>query len=274
MLTTLAILALGLCLIPAGVIVAIQRSMVFPRHLLPPLTRHTGLADDVEDVIVETADGERLYGLWKKPAPRCPVVVSFHGNAATPGEAAERFSSGRWADNGWGVLAIAYRGYPGSTGSPSETGLLADGDAAFAFVERTAPGSPVLVHGYSIGTGVAVAMAASHKVIGVYLEAPYASLVGMAKLHFPYLPGFLMRDPMRSDLRIGKVEAPILAIHGRQDTIIPLASAQALFDKAPSTSRLIEVNGDHISIFGQIDEVAEPTFRQACAGKALQGAAQ
>jgi uncharacterized protein len=264
----LAILAICLLLVAVGAIFAAQRHMVFPRHLLPPVERLAGLPPEVQEVTVETADGERLYALWKQPVPGCGMVVTFHGNASSPGYAAERFSAGPWAQNGWGVLAIAYRGYPGSTGTPSEAGILADGEAAIAAVKKAVPDPPILVHGHSMGTGVAVAMAGTHKVAGVYLEAPYASLLAMAKLHFPYLPGFLMRDPMRSDLRIGKITAPILAIHGKQDPVIPVAAARDLISKAAPSSRLIEVNGDHVSILGMADDEAEAKFRTACMAEA------
>jgi uncharacterized protein len=153
-----------------------------------------------------------------------------------PGWAADRFSTGPWAAHGWGVLAITYRGYPGSTGSPSEAGILADGEAAIAFVRKSAPESAILVHGHSLGTGVAVAMAATHPVLGAYLESPYASLLSLAKRQFRYLPGFLMRDPMRSDLRVARVKAPVIAIHGKQDPVIPVSSARELIAKVTSNS--------------------------------------
>jgi fermentation-respiration switch protein FrsA (DUF1100 family) len=134
-----------------------------------------------------------------------------------------------------------------------------------AFVQKAAPNAPVLVHGHSLGTGVAVAMAAIHPVIGAYLEAPYASLLSLAKRQFRYLPGFLMRDPMRSDLRVARVKAPVIAIHGKQDPVISVSSARELIAKVTSNSRLIEVDGDHVSILGEADVEAEEFFRLAVA---------
>jgi fermentation-respiration switch protein FrsA (DUF1100 family) len=138
---------------------------------------------------------------------------------------------------------------------------LADGEAAMAFVRKAAPESAILVHGHSLGTGVAVAIAATHPVIGAYLEAPYASLLSLAKRQFRYLPGFLMRDPMRSDMRIVNVKAPIIAAHGKQDPVIPVAAAKELIPKVTSNSRLIEVDGDHVSILGVADADVEEFFR-------------
>jgi len=260
-LTIIISVVVGIWLAIALLVFFTQRHLVFPRHLLPPVARMEQLTPEVQEVTVETADGERLYGLWKAPQAGRPVVVSFHGNASAPGWAADRFSTGPWAAHGWGVLAIAYRGYPGSTGSPSETGILADGEAAISFAQKAAPESAILVHGHSLGTGIAVAMAATHPVLGAYLEAPYVSLLSLAKRQFRYLPGFLMRDPMHSDTRIVNVKAPIIAVHGKQDPIIPVSSARELIGKVTSNSRLIEVDGDHVSILGEADAEVEEFFR-------------
>jgi hypothetical protein len=83
--------AIGIWLAIALLVFFAQRHVVFPRHLLPPVSRMEQLAQDVQEVTVETADGERLYGLWKAPRVGRPVVVAFHGNASAPGWAADRF---------------------------------------------------------------------------------------------------------------------------------------------------------------------------------------
>ena len=74
-----------------------------------------------------------------------------------------------------------------------------------------------------------------------------------------------MRDPMRSDVRIIKVTAPVIAIHGKQDPVIPVSSARELLGKVTSNSRLIEVDGDHFSILGEADVEVEEFFRRAVA---------
>jgi fermentation-respiration switch protein FrsA (DUF1100 family) len=108
-------------------------------------------------------------------------------------------------------------------------------------------------------------MAADHPVLGAYLEAPYASLLSLAKRQFRYLPGFLMRDPMRSDVRVARVKAPVIAIHGKQDPVIPASAARDLIAKVTSNSRLIEVDGDHVSILGEADVEVEEFFRHTVA---------
>jgi fermentation-respiration switch protein FrsA (DUF1100 family) len=162
------------------------------------------------------------------------------------------------------VLAIAYRGYPGSTGSPSEGGLIADSDAAYREIAARAPGAPVLLHGHSLGAAVAVAVARRVPHLGLYLEAPFDSLAAVAAGRFPYLPtGLLLRDSFRSDDRIAAAGAPVLIVHGALDRVVPVAHAQRLAERAGPRAKLEIVEGDHVSILGERDAEAEALFRPA-----------
>lgn len=248
-------------LIASAILFAYQRWVVFPTYMVP-------MADDwtwpgVKRVAVRTADGETLRGYWRPPAPGAGVVVTFHGNGSMPEPHAARFASGPWLRNGWGVLAVAFRGYPGSTGSPSEEGILADGEAATAFVRSEAPGAAVLFHGHSLGTGVAVAQAARHPSKGLYLEAAYSSLSAVARYRAPYMPTFLLWDTMRSEDRIAPVSAPILMVHGDADPLIPPAIGRRLAAAASRPVDFLEIPGDHMSLLGERDDLAEATFRNA-----------
>ncbi|ACL55401.1 alpha/beta hydrolase [Methylobacterium nodulans] len=239
---------------------ALQRDLIYPgaRGLLhgrrdPP--------PGVETISIRTADGETLRALWRAPAPGCGIVVSFHGNASMPEMHAERFVRDPWAAHGWGLIAIAYRGYPGSTGRPSESGLIADGLAALAEAGRRAPGTPALLHGHSLGTAVAVAVAAEHPPLGLYLEAPFDSMTAMARMRFPFLPTALLRDPYRSDRRIGAVTGPIVIVHGDDDPVIPTKFGLRLARAAPAGTRFEVVEGDHVTLLGRKDAEAEALFR-------------
>lgn len=255
-------LAIAVWACTAALALAGQRYLVFPAYLVrvPADWSWNG----VERVAVATADGETLKGYWRPPAPGAPVVVSFHGNAAYPEPHAERFAAPPWSTAGWGMLAVAYRGYPGSTGSPSEAGLLADGEAALAFVEARAPGAGLLLHGHSLGSGVAVALAARHPAKGLYLEAPYSSVLAVARHRAPLLPTALLRDTFRSDERIGAVRARTVLVHGDADPVIPDRFGRELAGAArPGVASFLSVRGDHFSIFGEADEAQEPLFRAA-----------
>lgn len=273
----LSLLVSALVALYAGAILLLA---LFQRHLIYPgafrsqvVAAERGAPAGTQALSLETADGERLLGFWRPPAPGCGVVLSFHGNGSRPEPAAARFASGPWRAGGWGVLAIAYRGYPGSTGSPSEEGLIADAEAAYRAAMARAPGAPVLLHGHSLGAAVAVAAANRLPHLGLYLEAPFDSLAAVAAARFPYMPtGLLLQDSFRSDTRIAAAAGPILIVHGRRDGVVPLPHAQRLAERAGPRARLTVLDGDHVSILGRQDAEAEAAFRPAstCTDPAAQ----
>jgi uncharacterized protein len=152
--------------------------------------------------------------------------------------------------DGTGLLALSYRGYEGSTGSPSEIGLHLDADAAYAFAAARVPADRIVVWGHSLGTGVAVGLAAERPIEALILEAPYTSVVDVASMRFPYLPiRLLLKDQFRSDSRIGQVTAPVLMLHGALDDTIPIQYAERLYGLVRSPKRFVRFpEGGHIDL--------------------------
>ncbi|KAB1081927.1 alpha/beta hydrolase [Methylobacterium soli] len=259
----LGFLAVALCYgLVLGLLFLFQRHLIYPGAVRagPPLP--AGMAPPgTAPVSLTTRDGESLHALWRAPRPGCGVVLTFHGNGSRPEPHAARFASGAWAEGGWGVLAIAYRGYAGSSGSPSEAGLIADGVAAAREAARRAPGAPILLHGHSLGAAVAVAEAERVPHLGLYLEAPFDSLAALVRLRFPLAPAILLRDTYRSDLRIAGSREPVLIVHGLQDGIVPVKLAHRLAAAAGPAARFEALAGDHVLILGERDAAAEPFFR-------------
>lgn len=183
------------------------------------------------NVAIGTPDGETLHALYLEAVAGKPTVLFFLGNADLTGN--HGFLASALTERGIGLLAVSYRGYPGSTGSPSEAGLLIDGVAAFDWLSERSEGG-IVVLGQSLGSGVAVNTAAQRSVAGVILVSAYESVLALAKSHYPYLPvGLLLKDRFRSDLKIAGVTQPKLFIHGRRDDIIPLSFGEALYAMAP-----------------------------------------
>jgi len=225
----------------AGYMYLNQRSFVFvpSGDLVTPEDK--GL-QNVSVETVEMADGTKTTVWTAEPAEEgLPTVIYFHGNSSN--------LSGRWQrfkmilDSGYGLYAPTYRGYAGSEGSPSETAIISD--ALEHFDRAAATGTPIIIHGESLGTGVATAVAAERPDAGLLvLEAPYTALVDMAFESYPWLPvGLLMKDPMKTRERIGKVKAPVLIIHGTEDAIIPVEHGERLIEFASDPRELLIVEG-------------------------------
>lgn len=207
---------------------------------------------------VNTNDGEMLKAYWKKPAPGMPVIITFHGNAGTPQPNANRFSGKPWSDRGYGVLAIAYRGYPGSSGSPSEHGLLEDGRAAYDFARKHAPTSHIIVHGHSLGSGVAVGISAERRVLAAILDAPFTNLEDMATDRFPVLPTWSMFDTFRNDERIKDVHAQkVFIVHGLSDTVVPFRYGKRLSELRPDAVFFPVSGASHDDVLGMRDTEIE-----------------
>ena len=173
-----------------------------------------------QEVELKAADGE--YSLAWHIAPRGDrtVILYFHGNGGALRDRVERF--GKLARDGFGLVALEYRGYGGNTGTPTEAGLIADAEAAYAYAAARYPAKQIVLWGESLGSGVAVALATRKPVARVILEAPFTSAVAVAAAHYWYLPvGLLMKDQFRSDAVIGNVTAPVLILHGARDQVVP-----------------------------------------------------
>jgi fermentation-respiration switch protein FrsA (DUF1100 family) len=244
-----------------------QRRLIYPGAWMaaPPIARTVA---GTETITLRTSDGQSLHALWRAPRPGCGVVVSFHGNASFPEPHAQRFSDGVWRQGGWGILAPTYRGYPGSTGHPSEDGLIRDGVTAYIAAAERAPGAPILLHGHSLGAAVAVAVAERAPHLGLYLEAPFDSLIHLVRLRFPLAPSrWLLADTYRSDQRIAGRTEPVLIVQGGEDPVVPAKLARRLADAAGPQAEFLLIPGDHMSILGEADARAEAQFRTWLEGR-------
>jgi len=205
-----------------------QRSlMYFPERLHTPPAM-AGLPE-AQEVALDTEDGERVIVWHLPPRGEKPVVLYFHGNGGALRNRVDRFRA--LIADGNGLVALSYRGYGGSTGSPTEAGLIADAEAAYAFAAARHPAERLVLWGESLGSGVAVALGAGHKVGRIVLEGSFTSAADVGAAHaYRFLPvRLLMKDQFRSDLRIAGVTAPLLFLHGERDWVVPIALGERLY---------------------------------------------
>lgn len=232
-----------------------QRAMLFP---IPTAERTTPAAAGfpaAEEHVLTTSDGEKVI-VWHVPAkPGRAVALFFHGNGDFLAGLVGRFKA--ITADGTGLVALSFRGYAGSSGTPSEDGLLRDGAAAYSFATARYDAQRIVAWGFSLGTGVAVAVASEHPVGKLILEAPYTSIADVAASHFRFVPvRLLMRDRFHSEERIARVTAPLLIVHGEQDPTIPIVFGERLFALAHEPKQFVRIPGgghDDLGSFGVIE---------------------
>ena len=194
----------------------------------------------LQEVELETEDGNRLLS-WYWPGDRPLTLVYFSGNG---GNRADRLE---WARDfhrlGFGLFLLEYRGYGGNPGTPTETGLYRDAQAALDWLARD-PGRKLAYLGESLGSGVAVEMATRAAPAGLIIQSGFSSAADVGQHRYPLLPvGLLMKDPFDSLPKIGDLRCPLLSIHGDRDRTVPLSLGRALFDAAPEPKEWLPVPG-------------------------------
>jgi len=197
---------------------------------------------EAEEVVLDTADGERVIVWHVPPRGDKPVFLYLHGNGASLRWRLDRFRA--LTADGSGLVALSYRGYGGSSGHPTEAGLIEDAATAYAFTAARYPPERIVVWGESLGTGVAVAIAAEKPIGRLVLQAPFTSAADIAAQRYWFVPvRLLMKDQFRSDLSIGKVTAPVLVLHGDRDEVVPFAFGERLYQLINAPKRFVRVAG-------------------------------
>ncbi|WP_395018334.1 alpha/beta hydrolase [Dongia sp.] len=227
-----------------GILWFMQDTMLYHRSDGAPMLNDPTLLPKREIVCLKTEDGLDLRSWYFRSARAdLPTVVFFHGNA---GDIGNHLPFAKFLiEAGYGLLALEYRGYGGNPGSPREAGLVADGRAALAFLKAQGiPDSSIVLFGESLGTGVAVQLAAEHRVHALILRSPYTSIAEVAAIQLPYIPArWLVRDRFDSLAKIGSNKAPLFVFHGAGDSLIPHALGRALFEAASEPKTWLTVEG-------------------------------
>jgi fermentation-respiration switch protein FrsA (DUF1100 family) len=222
-------------LLVVGVMFIVQRHMIYHpvRHLGVPESYGFIRAKQIE---LPTDDGHTIKAWYTPPTTRQETIVYFHGNRGNIGNRAHKLIA--FAKEGYGVLAVSWRGFGGSTGKPSERGLLKDAHTAIKWLHI--PHEQMILYGESLGSGVAVQMATEYPVSLIMLEAPYASIRGRAQELYPWLPvHYILRDHFDSISHISKIKSPLLIIHGENDEVMPVSHSKRLFEAAPDPKRMV-----------------------------------
>ena len=246
----LVITGLGLALLLYGGLLVLlfryeNRLVFFPDPGPVPLP--AGLP--IEPVRLTTPDGVRLSAWLIVPqADTSRWLLIFHGNAGNLGTPGRPEHDRQLRDLGLGLLALDYRGYGDSEGSPSESGLYTDARAAYDYLRevRGIPAGRIVIYGHSLGSAVAIELATQVPAAGLIVEGAFTSVRDRGAEIYPFVPvRLLARNRFASLERIARVRMPVLVVHGRDDSTIPIAHGRRLFRAAPEPKTFLEVAGGH-----------------------------
>jgi pimeloyl-ACP methyl ester carboxylesterase len=219
-----ALLYLACCIL----LFACQRSLIYYPH--PP-----SAAKGTSTFTLQVEDAE--VRVTAKPAPGPEAVIYFGGNAEDVNYSLPDLEA---AFPRHALYLMQYRGYGASTGKPSEKSLVAD---ALALCDRVRAEHPqVTVIGRSLGSGVAIQLAAARPVSRLILVTPYNSLVELAARQYSIFPvRWLMRDKFESWRYAPTVTAPTLLVEAENDEIVPRQSTEALYSRFPAGRAALRV---------------------------------
>ncbi len=226
-----------------GLVFLFQRRLqYFPDASPVPIPRGDKYRD-LQEVRLVSTDSLSLWA-WHWPGRHATSLLVLHGNGGHRGYRLE------WIEDlhalGWGILILDYRGYGGSSGTPTEEGLYHDAETAANWLKQN--GKQKLVYlGESLGCGVAVELATRQPPAGLILQSGFSSAVEVAAQAYPYLPvRWLMKDRYESTAKMAKISCPVLVIHGERDSLIPVRLGRALYEAAREPKEWWVVTGaDH-----------------------------
>ena len=227
-------LVIGIAVVYLSVLILLfifQRSLMY--HPLENNYFGDRLDVNVENVKIINSDNINLLGWFhNKDLKKFKTIVYFHGNAGKLENRIHKLNHFKNMDVNF--LIIAWRGFSGNEGKPSEKGLYDDGNSAILWLKNLGlKESDIILYGESLGTGVATELAQNKNFAGLVLETPFTSMIEAAKNFYPYIPvGLLLRDKYKNDKKIKNINIPILVMHGEADQIVPFWMGKKIYEIA------------------------------------------
>jgi len=209
----------------------------FQRNLLyyPSENNYSGdrLTVPIEKVKIKTQDNIELLSWYhKKNVNDYKTILFLHGNAGSLENRIHKIN--HFKDMNVNFLLLAWRGFSGNNGYPTEKGIYEDARSAVRWLKNKGiVEENIIIYGESLGTGVATEIAQNKDFAGIILESPFTSMVGAAKTKYPFFPiKLLLKDKYESDKKIKNIKSPILIMHGEVDTLVPFWMGKKMYELA------------------------------------------
>lgn len=268
---TILVTAVALYVVAAGAMyIAQRRFLYFPDPVRTPPAA-AGLSG-VSEIVIPTPDGEKLIAWYRKAQPGQPTVLYLHGNGGSLALRSETMR--KYLNHGRGMLMLAYRGFSGSTGLPTETLNVADAKLAYETLIRDGvKPRDIILYGESLGSGVAIQVAKDKKIEGLILDSPYTSILELASAQVPWLPvSLLLKDRYESAKYIRDIHVPIFILHGDADEVVPVEMGRRLFAAANEPKEIkIVSGGGHVIHDGPSFNYVNEWIDRLRAGEVRQG---
>jgi len=206
-----------------------------------------------KEIFIPTSNENTLKAWFhKKDLDNKKTLIFFHGNA---GNLRNRiYKLNLIKDFDINFLIVAYRGFSGNKGKPTEAGLYEDARSALNWlIKQNVKEDQIIIYGESLGTGVSIEVAQNKKFAGIILESPFTSMVDAGKFYYPYLPvSLLLKDRYETIKKLKYINSPILVMHGKKDKIVPFYMGEQVFKKAnkPKLSYFPD-NDDHMMDYNE-----------------------
>ncbi len=185
---------------------------------------------DFEELYFDASDGGKIHALYYKAKDPKGILLFYRGQ--TGNLSTWTSSTYRFLSKGYNVLALDYRSSGKSKGLLNQKNLLNDAELLYHFARKHYEPKDIVLYGRSLGSGIATYVASKHPSKLLILETPYVSILEEAKKTFPYIPNalcnFIVKYPLRTDLWIKHVKAPIELFHGTEDETISYSASEKL----------------------------------------------
>tara|TARA_B100000686_G_scaffold353622_1_gene459976 strand:- start:3448 stop:4248 length:801 start_codon:yes stop_codon:yes gene_type:complete len=219
-----------------GYFIFLVLTYIFQRNLLyhPKVNNYSGesLLINVEKIKIKTSDGINLISWYYKKNLNSKTLLFLHGNAGSLENRINKLN--HFANLKLNFLIVAWRGFSGNEGQPTEKGLYEDARSAINWLNsKGVMEKDIIIYGESLGTGVAVEVAQNRNFSGIILEAPFSSMIEAGKDKYPILPvKWLLKDKYESSNKIKNIKTPILIMHGKVDNIVPFKMGKKMYELA------------------------------------------
>ena len=229
----------------------------FQRNLLyhPSENNYQGdkLIVKIEKVNIKTKDNIDLVAWYhKKDIKNSKTILFLHGNAGSLENRIHKINY--FNDMNINFLLLAWRGFNGNKGYPTEEGLYIDAKSAVDWlIKKGIKNEDIIIYGESLGTGVATEISQNNNFAGVILESPFTSMVAAAKSKYPIFPiRLLLKDKYESDKKLKNIKIPILIMHGKVDRLVPFYMGKKMYELAnePKYSYFSEYD-DHMMEYNE-----------------------